>query len=147
MARGGRFGKLERERIERRFKAGAGLEEVAAEFDRSIYSVWRVAMAVEKNGDPNWPHKDCACCGKTFPRPMQITNQRWESQRFCSQSCNQYFQHHGRRDNSVGMISKEEFACREHLRRLIRYGLRNDGLPGLPANDLLRLASELGVAA
>jgi len=147
MARGGRFSKLERERIEARFKAGAGIEEVAAEFDRNFWAVWRIAMAVKNRNDPNWPHKDCDCCGESFPRPIQTTHKRWSSQRFCSQACNQYFQHHGRRDNSVDRVSREEWASRELLRRLVRYGMRHDGLPGLPANDLIHLATELGVAA
>lgn len=93
-------------------------------------------------------HRDCAGCGVTFPRPEKASDHDWARRRFCGQRCRLKAQSLGNK-HYPGADANEaaELGSKGLLRALIRYGLRHDGLPGLPANDLLRLAAELGVAA
>jgi hypothetical protein len=96
--------------------------------------------------------KQCECCGEAFSRPSgtnRISDQRWADRNNCSFRCAFYHAtgKGGPKPQGDETQSRAAAACDAHLRALVRYGLRHDGLPGLPANDLLRLAAELGVAA
>jgi hypothetical protein len=96
--------------------------------------------------------KTCVTCGEPFRRPTgtnRISDVRWHNRDNCSFRCSFYHATgaggpNPQRDEHK---SRAAVACDAHLRALVRYGLKHDGLPGLPANDLLRLAAELGVAA
>jgi hypothetical protein len=96
--------------------------------------------------------KICDGCGEAFWRPTghsRISDQRWADRRNCSLRCAFYQETPSGGPNPAydATLANAYLSCRAHLRALLRYGLRHDGLPGLPANDLLRMAAELGVAA
>lgn len=95
--------------------------------------------------------KKCDGCGATFTRPTgtnRISDQRWADRRNCSFRCAFYNGGRGGPKPSYdATYANAKVSCDGLLRALVLYGLRHDGLPGLPANDLLRLASKLGVAA
>jgi collagenase-like PrtC family protease len=98
------------------------------------------------------PKKICLACGETI-LSTQYTDSiaTWAKRKFCCQTCR--FDYNANRKptkmpaHSPLADDPNVLATYELLKRLIRYGLRNDGLPGLPANDLLRLAREHGIAA
>lgn len=96
--------------------------------------------------------KICDGCREKFFRPTgtsRISDQRWADRRNCSVRCAFYHADAkgGPKPSYDATQANAFLACRAHLKALIRYGLKHDGLPGLLANDLLRLAAELGVAA
>lgn len=97
------------------------------------------------------PNKTCLACGETM-LSVQYTDsiKTWGARKFCSQTCRTDFNAKripSRFPARSPLNSADALATRDLLKRLLRYGLRHDGLPGLAANDLIRLAQEHGVAA
>jgi len=86
--------------------------------------------------------KICERCGVEFHRPKQTTSYRWDTRRYCNQRC-----HIAKPSDDAPRQSAEEISCGKLLRSLVSYGLRHDGLPGMPAERLLSVAAELGVGA
>ena len=95
--------------------------------------------------------KGCEICGGPIAMPSyRLSQVRLDARKFCSWDCKIASQGTSRQEAVVEKIPTEteaiEHASRAMLRSLVRYGLRHDGLPGLPAQRLLELARELEVA-
>jgi hypothetical protein len=93
--------------------------------------------------------KHCHFCGEAYSL-KGVPPSNWSRSRYCGPECRENA-FDALRSPGVPKLSPistdNEVACREHLKLLVRYGLRHDGLPGLPGNDLILLAYDLGVAA
>jgi len=92
--------------------------------------------------------KPCITCGAEMARPRgekRISDRRWQAKLFCSRPCIRPYDRDPDADPAVPVEISARIASRNLLKALVRYGLRHDGLPGLPAARLLALASELGV--
>ena len=93
--------------------------------------------------------KTCAMCPRPIIRPASIGEGNWRNRRFCSAACSRLFHNQkiDRASDAPVFQPPEVAASHELLRRLLRYGLRHDGLQGLPAVALMALAQSHGVSA
>lgn len=91
--------------------------------------------------------KTCIQCSSPLVRAPSRSDREWAAQRFCGATCSAA--HFGAAGGTASHVdpSFDVLATRELLKRLLRYGLRHDGLPGLAAPTLLQLASDMQVAA
>lgn len=95
--------------------------------------------------------KTCIACGEPIVAAQYTDSQKtWAQRKFCTQICRFDF-NAGRSPNPFpahsAVVAPEEGACREHLRALVRAGLRQGYLYSLPAENLHSLAAELRIAA
>jgi len=92
--------------------------------------------------------KVCITCGVTMERPhgaKRISHRRWQAKLFCSRACIRPYDRDPDAEPEIPVEVSARIASRNLLKALVRYGLRHDGLPGLPAARLLALADQLGV--
>jgi len=107
------------------------------------------ALEFDEDGPFATP-KVCITCGVTMVRPhgaKRVSEARWQAKLFCSRSCIRPYDRDPDAEPEIPPEISARIASRNLLRALVRYGLRHDGLPGLPAARLIALASRLGVTA
>lgn len=85
----------------------------------------------------------CRACGATMVKPPALRNRDWLKRSCCSRSCAASLARTPARPSEA--MPGEFDPSRELLIRLVRYGAKNDGLPGLTAIQFHKLANELGV--
>lgn len=95
--------------------------------------------------------KTCIACGEPIVAAQYTDSLKtWAQRKFCTQICRFDF-NAGRSANPFPahstVVAPEIGACREHLRALVRAGLRQGYLYSLPPADLHSLAQELRIAA
>jgi hypothetical protein len=152
MGRGTKITPRQHSEICRRLDAGHDIDDIAEALGYSRRTVFQIERFHNRDKDNAANKKSCAACGRTFHRPRGLTKTRWNARKTCSLQCGVAV-----RDGRHTLIAEREIdedyvltdrqASHELLRRLVRYGLNNDGLPGLAANDLIALAKKLKVAA
>lgn len=96
--------------------------------------------------------KGCVHCDREFTRKPTESNVEWKQRRYCSARCG--LSAAGKAGSIGGMTATVEWqraaavtSCENHLRALIRYGQKHDGLPGLSADRFNEIAARLGMAA
>lgn len=90
----------------------------------------------------------CIGCGGPLVRSPGTRLRDFLLRKCCSRACSARLSRHPDHVKARVILNPGvRDPSQELLRLLVIYGLKNDGLPGMAANDFLRLADEMGVAA
>lgn len=150
MGRGAKITARAHSDIVARLKSGQTVDYIVEHTGYGRHSVFQINLSLDAILERESHKKHCILCGEEYGWERGIKRSVFEKRRFCSRGCANDWRRLGKppilADEVAPFLSIPE-ASKELLKRLVIYGLRNDGLPGLPANDLLRLAGELEVAA